>query len=67
VVAPFQKILTEDDIVAAHQRYGTWTRLELVDMDVRFCQAVQRAHPEFAEALTQAERSVVHSSLTDAE
>jgi hypothetical protein len=65
-VAPFLKILTEDDIVAAHQRYGTWTRLELVDMDVRFCQAVQRAHPNSPSRQAPVKRSVVHSSLTDA-
>ena len=62
-----RKLLTEDDIVtAAHdQRYGTWTRLELIEMDVRFCQAVQRARPEFTEPQVQVERSVVHTSLTD--
>jgi hypothetical protein len=65
VVAPFQKTVTEDEIVAANQRYGTWTRLELVDMDVRFCQAVQRAHPKFTEPPVQVGGSVLHGSLTD--
>jgi hypothetical protein len=43
-----RKILTEDDNVTAmhDQCCGSWTRLALIEMDVRFCQAVQRAHPE---------------------
>lgn len=27
------------------RREGSWTKLELLDMDRRFCEAVRRAHP----------------------
>jgi hypothetical protein len=27
-------------------RAGTWTQLQLIEMDVAFCAAMRRAHPE---------------------
>jgi hypothetical protein len=46
-MAPPRKLYDEDD--PRNGRVGLWTMLELIDMDVRFCQAVLRAHPELAE------------------
>ena len=40
---------TEDDFVdldPVDRSEGTWTRLELLEMDARFCAAMRRAHPE---------------------
>jgi hypothetical protein len=31
------------------RREGFWTRLELLEMDERFCQVMRRAHPELLE------------------
>jgi hypothetical protein len=46
---------TEEDLQPSDGRDGVWTRLELIDMDARFCEAMRRAHPELAEPQTQAE------------
>jgi hypothetical protein len=44
-----------DRAAPRNQRVGLWTMLELIDMDVRFCQAMARAHPELAEPPARAE------------
>jgi len=31
---------------AIDRRGGTWTRLQLLEMDAAFCQAMRQAHPE---------------------
>jgi hypothetical protein len=33
------------------RREGTWTRLELLEMNERFCAAMRAAHPELVEAV----------------
>jgi hypothetical protein len=52
-MAPLRKLYDEED--PRNQRVGLWTMLELIDMDVRFCQAVLRAHPELTEPPARAE------------
>jgi hypothetical protein len=35
-----------------------WTELELLDMDLRFCQAMRRAHPKLGEPQATGDGSV---------
>ena len=34
------------ELAPADRREGSWTKLQLLEMDERFCQAMRRAHPE---------------------
>ena len=44
--APNRKLQPVDDSDSIRdRREGTWTRLELIEMDERFRQAMRRAHP----------------------
>ena len=43
------KVRPEEDLAPADRREGTWTKLELLEMDARFCSAMRRAHPELVE------------------
>jgi hypothetical protein len=39
----------EKELTLVDRREGTWTKLELIRMDQRFCAAMRRAHPEHEE------------------
>jgi hypothetical protein len=48
---PNRKLQPVDDSDSIRdRREGTWTRLELIEMDERFRQAMRREHPERCEA-----------------
>jgi hypothetical protein len=42
--AAFRHVPVDEEYTAADRRDGNWTKLELIEMDRRFCQAMRRAH-----------------------
>jgi len=49
VAIRYQSYDDEDDAAVAAAldgRAGTWTRLQLIEMDIAFTNALRRAHPE---------------------
>jgi hypothetical protein len=39
----------DKELTLVDRRVGSWTKLELLEMDARFCAAMRRAHPELVE------------------
>jgi hypothetical protein len=43
------------ELAPRERREGSWSKLELIEMNERFCAAMRRAHPELAEPRSRLE------------